>query len=104
MPLLYQPRRARPPTPAERRQLAVAAAAVVLGASATLAGFLVLVRDGQESLAMMLIRGVGLLLMVVGLFAIRPVVSGWRRRMLVVAAAGLALGWVASVVRFLGDR
>jgi hypothetical protein len=25
MPLLYQPRRARPPTPAERRQLAVAA-------------------------------------------------------------------------------
>jgi hypothetical protein len=40
---------------------------VVLGASATLAGFLVLVRDGQESLAMMLIRGGGLLLMVVGL-------------------------------------
>ena len=40
MPLLYQPRRARPPTPAERRQLAVAAAGLALGWVASVARFL----------------------------------------------------------------
>jgi hypothetical protein len=49
----------------------------------------------------MLIQGGGLGVPAVGLLSLGPVISGWRRRIHVVAVAGLALGWMAAVVRFL---
>jgi hypothetical protein len=102
--VLYRGKHGRPLSRAERLQLLLLTAAIVVGLVVTVVALLFLGPIGNNRLGSVVWQGGILFTVSAGFFLTRHQLSGWRRQFEAAAIVVLALLWLVTAVLYVSER